>query len=192
MSYCLQTDEPVASGIRRIAREQLAGALCQISQVTDGKEAAAVHATRKHIKKIRALLRLIRQEIGQGIFQEEDQRARGVARAFSGSRDARVQLQLLEKLASSSPPGQCGLLKNQLGAGKGNGGDMLIASARDNARRERLCRRSAIGWKAGRWMIWGWTISAARYAARIGVAEKACAARARNRPPKISTPYANG
>jgi CHAD domain-containing protein len=98
MSYCLQTDEPVASGIRRIAREQLAGALCQISQVTDGKEAAAVHTTRKHIKKIRALLRLIRQEIGQEIFQEEDQRARGVARAFSGSRDARVQLQLLEKL----------------------------------------------------------------------------------------------
>jgi CHAD domain-containing protein len=98
MSYRLQRDEPVASGIRRIAREQLAGALCQISQITDGKEAAAVHATRKHIKKIRALLRLIRQEIGQEIFQEEDQRARGVARAFSGSRDARVQLQLLEKL----------------------------------------------------------------------------------------------
>ena len=98
MSYCLQTDEPVASGIRRIAREQLAGALCQISQVTDAKEAAAVHTTRKHIKKIRALLRLIRQDIGQEIFQEEDQRARGVTRAFSGSRDARVQLQLLEKL----------------------------------------------------------------------------------------------
>jgi len=98
MGYCLQTDEPVASGIRRIAREQFAGALCQISQVTDGKEAAAVHATRKHIKKIRALLRLIRQEIGHEIFQEEDQRVQGVARAFSGSRDARVQLQLLEKL----------------------------------------------------------------------------------------------
>ena len=98
MSYCLQTDEPVASGIRRIAREQLAGALCQISQVTDGKEAAAIHATRKHIKKIRTVLRLIRQEIGQEIFLEEDQSARSVARAFSGSRDARVQLQLLEKL----------------------------------------------------------------------------------------------
>jgi CHAD domain-containing protein len=96
MSYCLQTDEPVASGIRRIAREQLAGALCQISQVTDGKKAAAIHAT--HIKKIRALLRLVRQEIGQEIFDEEDQRARGVGRAFAGSRDARVQLQLLEKL----------------------------------------------------------------------------------------------
>ena len=98
MSYCLQPDEPVASGIRRIAREELAGALSQIRQVTDGKEVAAVHATRKHIKKIRALLRLVRQEIGEEIFEEEDQRARDVARAFSGSRDARVQLQLLEKL----------------------------------------------------------------------------------------------
>jgi len=98
MSYCLQKDEPVASGIRRIAHEQLADALYQIGQVTDGKEAAAVHATRKDIKKIRALLRLIRQEIGQGIFQEEDQRMRSVAHAFSGTRDARVQLQLIEKL----------------------------------------------------------------------------------------------
>jgi CHAD domain-containing protein len=98
MSYCLQTGEPVARGIRRIAREQLEGTRLQIGQVVAGKEAAAVHATRKHIKKIRALLRLIREEIGEEIFKEENRRLRDVARAFSGSRDACVQLQLLEKL----------------------------------------------------------------------------------------------
>ena len=69
---------------------------------------------------------------------------------------------------------------------------ILTVSARGDARRERLCRRPAIGWKAGRWMIWGWTISAAPYGARIGVAVKACAVRAQNRPPKISILCANG
>lgn len=98
MSYRLTTNEPFAEGIRRIACEQLEGALREISQGRAGKEAAAVHATRKHIKKIRALLRLIRDEIGREIFAEENSRLREVAGAFSGARDARVQLQLLEKL----------------------------------------------------------------------------------------------
>ncbi len=98
MSYCLRKDEPIAPGIRRIAREQLEGARLRIRQITAGKEAAAVHATRKHIKKIRALLRLIREEIGEEIFEEENRRLRDVAGAFSGLRDACVQLQLLERL----------------------------------------------------------------------------------------------
>ena len=98
MSYRLKTNETMAAGIRRIAREQLQGTLTEIGGVVAGKEGEAVHATRKHIKKIRALLRLMRTEIGKKIFTEENRRLRDVARGFSGSRDARVQLQLLEKL----------------------------------------------------------------------------------------------
>ncbi len=98
MSYRLKRNENLARGIRRIAREQLAGALDQIGEVAAGREAAAVHATRKHIKKLRALLRLIREEIGGEIFRGENERLREVARTFSGSRDARVQRQLLDKL----------------------------------------------------------------------------------------------
>ena len=102
MSYRLKTNEMLAAGIRRIAREQLEGALGKIGSMVAGKEAEAVHATRKHIKKIRALLRLVRTEIGKEIFREENRRLRDVAQGFSGSRDARVQLQLLEKLREES------------------------------------------------------------------------------------------
>ena len=102
MSYCLKANETLAAGLRRIAREELENALCQMNKARAGEEAAAVHATRKHIKKLRALLRLIRSEIGQEIFTEENNRLREVARGFSGSRDARVQLQLLEKLAAQA------------------------------------------------------------------------------------------
>ena len=102
MSYRLKTGEGLAAGIRRIAREQLESALGEIAAATAGKEAAAVHETRKDIKKIRALLRLIRRKIGPDIFREENDRLREVARGFSGSRDARVQLQLLEKLGAEA------------------------------------------------------------------------------------------
>ncbi|HEX4667160.1 MAG TPA: CHAD domain-containing protein [Chthoniobacterales bacterium] len=102
MSYRLKTNETLALGLRRIAREELESAVCQINKARAGEEAAAVHATRKHIKKLRALLRLIRSEIGQEIFTEENGRLRDVARGFSGSRDARVQLQSLEKLGAQA------------------------------------------------------------------------------------------
>ena len=98
MSYRLKTDGPLAPGIRRIAREQLQGALGEIKGLIHLDEGAAVHATRKHIKKIRALLRLIRREIGPEIYKGESQRLRNVGRSFAGSRDARVQLQVLEQL----------------------------------------------------------------------------------------------
>ena len=98
MSYCLKTDEGIADGIRRVMREQLQGGLCEISQATPGNEAKAVHATRKHIKKARALLRLVRETIGQKIFQEENRFLREVGRIFASSRDARVRQETLEQL----------------------------------------------------------------------------------------------
>ncbi len=104
MSYRLKTGEGLAAGIRRIAREQLEGALCEIATVTAANEAAAVHAARKYLKKTRALLRLVRDEIGPEIFKEENRFLREVARGFSGPRDVRVQLQLLEKLREQAPP----------------------------------------------------------------------------------------
>ena len=184
MSYRLRTDEPIASGIRRIAREQLEGALCRDRPVTAGKEAAAVHATRKHIKKNRALLRLIREEIGQEIFEEENRKFAGRGARFLGSRDARVQLQLLEKLRRQAHLDSAAFSKNQLGAGEGNGDTCRSASARATRGEKQLCSRSAIGSKAGRWMILGWTIFVARCDVRIGAAEKLVAALARKRPPE--------
>jgi len=103
MSYRLKTGEGIAAGTRRITREELESALCEIAAVTTGNEADAVHAARKCIKKTRALLRLIREEIGREIFKEENRSLRDVARGFSGRRDARVELQLLEKLGKQVP-----------------------------------------------------------------------------------------
>ncbi|MGI8889178.1 MAG: CHAD domain-containing protein, partial [Chthoniobacterales bacterium] len=94
----LDKGEPIAPGLRRIAREQLEKALREISGTARRDEGAAVHATRKHIKRTRALLRLVRRELDSELFAGENERLRAVANGFSGSRDARVQLQVVEKL----------------------------------------------------------------------------------------------
>lgn len=105
MSYRLKTGEDIAAGMRRIAREELESALHEIAAAAPANEAAAVHAVRKCIKKTRALLRLIREEIGHNIFEEENRYLREVAHGFSGPRDARVQLQLVEKFREQVPQG---------------------------------------------------------------------------------------
>jgi CHAD domain-containing protein len=102
MSYQLESGEVPAEGIRRIAREQLGKALCEIEKIAGARAAPAVHATRKHIKRVRALLRLICDEIGEEIFAEENRRLRDVARSLSGARDAQVQFNVLEKLCEDA------------------------------------------------------------------------------------------
>lgn len=102
MSYRIETAENPADGVRRIAREQLARALAETAHLGGPEEASAVHGLRKRVKKIRALLRLVQREIGGEIFREENARLREVAHTCSDLRDARVQLQLLEKLRAEA------------------------------------------------------------------------------------------
>ncbi len=105
MSYSLKQDEPLPAGVRRIVREQLEKALNEMTGLKHKDEGAAVHATRKRIKKIRAVLRLVKGELGSEIFQGENERLREVARGFAGSRDARVQHQVLERLCEEAEQG---------------------------------------------------------------------------------------
>ena len=57
-----------------------------------------VHEMRKHLKKARAALRLVRKEIGAGLFREQDRCLRDVGRLTSEIRDAEVRLQTVREL----------------------------------------------------------------------------------------------
>ena len=57
-----------------------------------------VHEMRKHLKKARAALRLVRKEIGAGLFREQDSCLRDVGRLTSEIRDAEVRLQTVREL----------------------------------------------------------------------------------------------
>jgi len=91
----LPEDDSVGSGIRRIACEQIDGALASIDD-KEADRAKAVHDLRKRCKKLRGLVRLVRPAFRH--YQEEDEAFRDIAGLFGGLRDAEVVRAIFEKL----------------------------------------------------------------------------------------------
>ena len=99
MSYQLKHGQNLGDNLRRICRKQIDLAIA----IAEGKKQpddTPVHETRKHLKKARAALRLVRKEIGGGLFREHDHCLRDVARLISDIRDAEVRLQTVRDLKS--------------------------------------------------------------------------------------------
>jgi CHAD domain-containing protein len=97
-AYRLKDREPVPDGIRRIARGRIDHAIDELSGRSDSSPEDAVHEARKDMKKLRALLRLVRGEIGGSVRRGENEAFRDAARALSGVRDADVMIATLEAL----------------------------------------------------------------------------------------------
>src|ERR1051326_3379793 len=96
MSCQLKRRETLGDTLRRICRQQIEEA---IHIATEKKpNDAPVHETRKHLKKTRAALRLVRKEIGRGLFKQQDHCLRDVGRLTSEIRDAEVRLQTVRQL----------------------------------------------------------------------------------------------
>jgi CHAD domain-containing protein len=102
MSFVFRSsDRSVQAGVRRIARAELAGALRRL----DGAfpDAAAVHGLRKHTKKLRGLIRLVRP-VMPGFYPVNAMLRDGAAR-LAPLRDAEVRLDTLRALAPDMPGG---------------------------------------------------------------------------------------
>lgn len=99
MGYRLKRRERVDDGIRRIAAGRADHALRELAAARSGADfAEAIHAARKDMKKLRAVLRLVRKPLGKEFFREESYRYRDAARLLSQSRDAEVKLETLGSL----------------------------------------------------------------------------------------------
>jgi CHAD domain-containing protein len=96
MSYQLRQNQTLGDNLRRICRKQIEGAI-SIARGEKESRDTPVHETRKHLKKTRAALRLVRKEIGRGLFREQDHCLRDVARLISDVRDAEVRLQTVRQ-----------------------------------------------------------------------------------------------
>src|SRR6476646_3924635 len=97
MSYQLNHRETLGENLRRICRQQIEWAIA-IAKGEKKPNDTPVHETRKHLKKTRAALRLVRREIGRGLFKEQDRCLRDVGRLTSEIRDAEVRLQTVRQL----------------------------------------------------------------------------------------------
>ncbi|TWT88819.1 CHAD domain protein [Pseudobythopirellula maris] len=88
MSYRIQQAESPADALRRIASEQFDKAITEIDSARLEPE-EKVHQTRKRLKKLRGLLRLVRPGLGK-TYKKENARLRDAARGLSELRDAKV------------------------------------------------------------------------------------------------------
>jgi CYTH domain-containing protein/CHAD domain-containing protein len=97
-AYRLKHKEGAADGLRRVARGRIEKAGERLHDVGDEELADAIHGARKDLKKVRAVLRLLRKELGHKRFKAENRRYRDAARLLAESRDAEVKLQTLKAL----------------------------------------------------------------------------------------------
>ncbi len=97
MSYRLEPKEPLAAGLKRIAREQIDQALEQLTTAPEGRD-EAVHDARKRFKKVRAVLRLVRYEIGNEVYKSENVCYRDAGRQLADIRDSYVRVQTLDSV----------------------------------------------------------------------------------------------
>jgi len=89
MPFHFKRKESVRKAVRRLCCERLEDAL---EPLRNGVHAGAVHNARKEIKKLRAVLRLVRAEIGKSAYAEHTDALRNAAERLTALRDAEIKL----------------------------------------------------------------------------------------------------
>ena len=100
LDVSLHAGEPLRAGLPRVAGGLIQNALDGIrSPASD--QAEDVHTVRVTIKRLRAMLRLIRPVISKTVFDRENARLRNAARRLSSAREAAVAREILATLPFS-------------------------------------------------------------------------------------------
>jgi CHAD domain-containing protein len=107
--------EPLGEGLQRMALGQLDLAIELLTGERQGErhghghghgnapEERAIHETRKALKRLRALLRLLREQLGERRFACEYELLRDAAQRLAGARDAEVMVDTLDALLERQP-----------------------------------------------------------------------------------------
>jgi CHAD domain-containing protein len=96
MTYRFKLQEPIGQGFCRIGLEQIDLAAAKLASKDD--VATAIHDARRCLKRLRALLRLVRPALSEAVYRGEAKRLVAVGRLLSGARDLFVMQQTLAKL----------------------------------------------------------------------------------------------
>jgi CHAD domain-containing protein len=98
MSLTLRRNESVPVAVQRVGRQRIDRVIQLLDLAPQAGGDQAIHAARKQIKQLRALLRLVRRDIGCKQCHRLDKRLRQVVRALSPLRDSTVLLATLLRL----------------------------------------------------------------------------------------------
>jgi CHAD domain-containing protein len=115
--FRLRDGEPVPDGIRRIATGQHDLIAEELDGSRNGDRDSAVHEARKAFKRLRALLRLTRDQLGPDVRRRENEAFRDAGRKLSGARDADVLAETLDALQPGAFAGlRAALLEDRVAA----------------------------------------------------------------------------
>jgi CHAD domain-containing protein len=97
-AYRLKAGEPLPQGVVLVAHGRIDHAVAELCGSSDSSAEEAVHEARKDLKKLRALLRMTRGELGEDTFRRENTCFRDAGRELAGVRDSDVMLETLMAL----------------------------------------------------------------------------------------------
>jgi CHAD domain-containing protein len=98
-AYRLKRKEAVGDGVRRIAQGRADKAREELSEASGTRDVSeSIHSARKDLKKLRSVLRLVRDELGEKLYRTENRRYRDAGRLLSESRDAEVRVETVRAL----------------------------------------------------------------------------------------------
>ena len=102
MNFSLMADESPSVALRRIAFEQIDGAIDQLKRGDDRNE--GIHEARKHFKRVRAVLRLGRGALPDKTYRRDNTFFRDQGRILSPVRDSAVYIETFDMLRRSYGP----------------------------------------------------------------------------------------
>ena len=102
MSFALDPARPIPKAVRKAAAKELRKSVEGLTGQSELGPDEAAHDARKRTKKVRALLRLARTELGDRAYRRENRALRDAARLLSPVRDACVLVEALDDLVT--PP----------------------------------------------------------------------------------------
>jgi CHAD domain-containing protein len=102
MAYRFKRRESIPEGVRRVAGEEIDAAVADLAPTAPDLH-EGVHEARKRFKKIRAVLRLARSELGDEVYRRENVWYRDAGRRLSEARDAEAMIETFDKLRERYP-----------------------------------------------------------------------------------------
>jgi CHAD domain-containing protein len=122
MSYRFKLQETIAEGVRRIGLEQIE--IAETKLAGNDNVAASIHDARRCLKRVRALIRLVRPALGEDLYRQETERLARIGRLLADARDQHVMQQTLTKLEhrfGTMPSNTAKRLQRLIATGSGGG-----------------------------------------------------------------------
>jgi CHAD domain-containing protein len=101
MAFRIHPGASISASVKTAGQEQIDNIFRKFS--AKSKKGSTAHETRKAMKRLRALLHLIKPAMSKGDFQRDEARLKQIAKMMSGVRDIQAMVETLDKLQIWDP-----------------------------------------------------------------------------------------